>query len=125
MEPTWRHTQEPQDRAQREVLAGPIHGAQDPQPGAPVRQTPYSKAKPRGSEQGQHEPEQRREFLDASPQLGDLLSEFGLSQVRNIQTDHDRRSRAKPPRAVERGTPRSVAMVTSLVRWTRFRSRWS
>jgi len=29
------------------------------------------------------------------------------------------------PRAVERGTPRSVAMVTSPVRWTRSRSRWS
>ena len=29
------------------------------------------------------------------------------------------------PRAVERGTPRSVATVTSPVRWTRSRSRWS
>jgi hypothetical protein len=29
------------------------------------------------------------------------------------------------PRAVERGTPRSVATVTSPLRWTRFRSRWS
>jgi len=29
------------------------------------------------------------------------------------------------PRAVERGTPRSGAMVISLVRWTRSRSRWS
>jgi len=29
------------------------------------------------------------------------------------------------PRAVERATPRVVATVTSPVRWTRFRSRWS
>jgi hypothetical protein len=29
------------------------------------------------------------------------------------------------PRAVERGTPRSVATATSPLRWTRFRSRWS
>jgi hypothetical protein len=29
------------------------------------------------------------------------------------------------PRAVERGTPRSVAIRTSPVRWTRSRSRWS
>ena len=29
------------------------------------------------------------------------------------------------PRAVERGTPRSLAMVTSPVWWTRSRSRWS
>jgi hypothetical protein len=29
------------------------------------------------------------------------------------------------PRAVERGTPRSVAIVTSPVPWTRSRSRWS
>src|SRR5713101_4905394 len=29
------------------------------------------------------------------------------------------------PRAVERGTPRSVATVTSPMRWTRLRSRWS
>ena len=30
MEPTRRHPQEPQERLQREVLAGPIHGAQEP-----------------------------------------------------------------------------------------------
>jgi len=29
------------------------------------------------------------------------------------------------PRAVDRGTPRSVAMVESTVRWMSSRSRWS
>ena len=52
--------------------------------------------KPGGSKQGQREPEQRRELLDASPQLQDLLSEFRLREVRHIQTDHDRRRRAEP-----------------------------
>jgi hypothetical protein len=37
MKPTGRHTQEPQDRSQWEILAGPIHGAQDPRLGASVR----------------------------------------------------------------------------------------
>src|SRR5712692_4340246 len=49
MEPAWRHTQEAQDSLQREVLAGPIHGAQDPRLGASVPQTLSSEAKPGGS----------------------------------------------------------------------------
>jgi hypothetical protein len=39
----------------------------------------------------------RRELLDASSQLQDLLSELRLSEVRHTQTDHDHRRRAKPP----------------------------
>jgi hypothetical protein len=67
MEPTGRHTQESQDGWQREVLAGPIRGAKDPELGASIRQTLVSETKPGGSEQGQYEPQQRCEFLDASP----------------------------------------------------------
>ena len=61
------------------------------------------------------EPEQRRELLDPSPQLQDLLSAFRLREVRNIQRDHDRRYLASRPRAIERATPRSVATVASPV----------
>jgi hypothetical protein len=43
----------------------------------------------------------RRELLDASAQLQDLLSEFWLREVRHIQTDHDRRRRTQP--ATRRG----------------------
>jgi hypothetical protein len=57
MEPTRLHPQEPQDHSQREVLAGPIHGAHDPCLGGSVRQTFSCEAKPGGSKQGQHEPE--------------------------------------------------------------------
>ena len=96
MEPTGRHAEESQDRSQGKILAGPIHGAQDPHLGASVRQTRSCEAKPGGSEQGQREAEQRRELLDASPQLQDLLSELRLREVRHIQTDHDRRRRAQP-----------------------------
>ena len=88
--------QEPQDRSQREVLAGPIHGAQDPRLRASVGQTRSGETKPGGSEQGQCESEQRRELPDASPQLQDLLSELRLGEVRNIQTHYERRRRAQP-----------------------------
>ena len=64
------------------------------------------------------------ELLDARPQLQDFLAELRFSEVHNIETRHDRRCSAQP-RAVERGTPRSMAMVTSTVRWTRSRRRWS
>jgi hypothetical protein len=39
MEATRRHAQTPQDRPQRHILAGTIHGAQDPDRGASVGQT--------------------------------------------------------------------------------------
>ena len=39
-------SQEPQERSQREVLADPIHGAQDSQLVASVRQTRYAEGKP-------------------------------------------------------------------------------
>jgi hypothetical protein len=76
-------------------------------------------------QQSQHEPEQCHELPHPSSQLDNLLSEFRLRELRHIQTDNDRWRLAEPPRAVERGTPRSVATVTSPVRCTRFRSRWS
>jgi hypothetical protein len=62
--------------------------------------------------------------VDASSQLQDLQSEFRLREIRELQTDHNRRRRAEPS-ACLRGTPRSVAIVTSPVRWTRSLSRWS
>ena len=48
-------------------------------------------------EQGQGQPEQRRELLDASPQRQDLLPEFRRREVRHFQTDHDPRRRVEPP----------------------------
>ena len=42
------------------------------------------------------ESEQRRELLDASAQLQDLLSELRLREVATVQTDHDCRRRAQP-----------------------------
>jgi len=65
--------------------------------GASVRQTLSREATPGSAEQGQREPKQSRELLDAAPQLQDLLPEFRLREVRHIQTDHDRRRRAAPP----------------------------
>ncbi len=88
MESTGRHTEEPQDRSQREIRARSIHGAQDPHLGASVRQTRAGEVKPGGSEQRQREPQERGELLDASPQLQDLLSELGLREVRHIQAHH-------------------------------------
>jgi hypothetical protein len=64
MEPTRRHTQEPQDRLQRDVLVGPIHGTQDPQLGKSVGQTLSGEAKAGSSEQDQRQPEQSRELPD-------------------------------------------------------------
>jgi hypothetical protein len=96
VEPTRRHTEEPQDRWQWKILAGPIHGAQDPRLGASVRETLPRETKPGGAEQGQREPEERRELPDASPQFQDFLAELRFSEVHNIETDHDRRCSAQP-----------------------------
>jgi hypothetical protein len=46
MEPTRRDPQEPQDRSQRQGLAGEIDGAEDPDLGASVRQALSYEAKP-------------------------------------------------------------------------------
>ena len=67
----------------------------------------------------------RRELLHASPQLQDLSLEFRRRQVRHVEAHHNVRRLVEHPRAVERRTPRSVAMVTSPVRSTRPRNRWS
>ena len=97
MEPARRQPEELQERPQRHARAGLIDGAQDPPLGASVGQSLARQRESRGLQQGQHEAEQRRELLDASPQLQDLLPEFRLREVRHIQTDHDRRHRAEPP----------------------------
>src|SRR5262249_33728188 len=113
VEPTRRHTEEPQDRWQWEILAGPIHGAQDPRLGASIPETLPCETKPGGAEQGQREPEERRELLDASPQLQDFLAELRFTEVHNIETDHDRRCSAQP-------TP-SSAGLRGPWRWSRRR----
>ena len=56
MEPTRRQSQEPQERPQRHTLAGPIHGAQDPDLGASVGQTLVRQRESRASKQGEGEP---------------------------------------------------------------------
>jgi hypothetical protein len=47
--------------------------------------------------QGQSQPEQGGELLDASPQLQDLLPEFRPREVRYLQTDYDTRRCVEPP----------------------------
>jgi hypothetical protein len=64
-------------------------------------------------------------LLDPSPQLQDLLPQFRVCEVVSLRTDHDVRGRNEPPRAVERGTPRAVAIAVFPVRWTSSRRRWS
>jgi hypothetical protein len=97
MEPTRRQSQEPQEGPQRNKRTGPIHGAQDPDLGRSVGQTLVRQRESRASKQGEGEPKECRELLDAAPQLQNLLSELRLSEVRTIQTDHDRWRGAKPP----------------------------
>lgn len=102
-----RDMQEPQERSQREALAGPIHGAQDWQLVAYVRQTRYSEAKPGRLQQGQREPQQCRELPHAWPQLEHFCRSSGSgSSVTPRQTTVG--VLPSHPRAVERGTPRSV-----------------
>ena len=60
----------------------PVHSAQDSPLGMSVRQTLTCERESRGAEQGEHQAEQRRELLDASPQLQDLLPKFLLREVR-------------------------------------------
>jgi hypothetical protein len=66
--------------------------------------------------QGNHEKPERkrvRRHQRAAPGTSARSFGFGLPDVDRV-IGHS---------AVERGTPRSVAMVTSQVRWTRSRSR--
>jgi hypothetical protein len=104
---------------------GKIHGAQDPDLGGSVGQMLVGQLESRTSKEDKGEPKEGGELLYASPELQDLLLEGRRAQVRHVQAHHDFGGLSSHPRAVERGTPRSVAMVTSPVRWTRFRSRWS
>jgi hypothetical protein len=57
MEPTRRQLKEPQERPQWYKLAGPIHGAQDPDLDASVGQTLVRQRESRASEQSEREPE--------------------------------------------------------------------
>ena len=51
----------------------------------------------RDAQQDQSESEQRREFLHASSEFEDFVSEFQLGQVRHVQTDRYGRRCAEPP----------------------------
>jgi len=93
--------------------------------GASVGQTLVCQGESRGSTEGESEPKQCPERLHASPELQDFLLECRRPQARHVQAHHDLRGLAAPPTGGRAGTPRSVATVTSPVRWTRFRSRWS
>ena len=89
MEPTRRQPEELQERPQRNARAGSIDGAQDPHLGASIGQPLARQRESRGLQQRQREPEQRRELLDASPELQNLLLEFHLAQVCDVEADHD------------------------------------
>jgi len=95
---------------------GLIDGAQDLPLGAAVWQPLARSGESGGSLYSEHEPKQCRELLDASPKQDDLLPEFCVRADGHVKADDNRRWRAEPPACVERGTPRSVARVTSPVR---------
>ncbi len=97
MEATRRQPEEPQQRPQRDARAGPIDSAQDAHLGAAVGEPLARQRESRSPQQGQHELEQRRELLDASPELQDLVLEFPLAQVCHVQADRDHRRLAEPP----------------------------
>ena len=97
MEPTWRQSQEPQDRPQRHILAGKIHGAQHPDLGASVGQTLVGQLESRASKEDKGEPKECGELLHASPELQDFLVEGRRVQVRHVQAHHDLRCLAEPP----------------------------
>ena len=59
--------------------AGAIDRAQDPRLGGSVGQTLVGQRESRASQQGEREPEQGRELLDASPELQDFLLKFRSS----------------------------------------------
>jgi hypothetical protein len=65
------------------------------------------------------------ELFHASQEFQDFLVEFRYPHVRHVQAHHDLRCLAESPTGRRARTPSSVAMVTSSVRWTRIRSRWS
>ena len=84
-----------------------------------------SNVKAGDAQQDQSKPEQGRELLDALSEFENLLSEFqpvSFATSRLTVTVGTVRSH---PRAVDRGTPSSVAMVRSPVRCTSSPSRWS
>jgi hypothetical protein len=47
-------------------------------------------------DQSQCQPQQRRQLLDASPELQDLLPEFRRREVRHVHRHHDSRRRTEP-----------------------------
>ena len=97
MEATRRHSQELQERPQRNTRTGTIHGSQDPDLGASVRQTLVRQRESRASKQGEGEPKEGSELLHASSELQDFVLEFRRPQVRHVQAHHDLRCLAESP----------------------------
>ena len=87
----------PQERPQRNARAGLIDGAQDLPLGAAVWQPLPRQGESGGSVDGKHEPKQRRELLDASPEHADLMPEFRVRAGGYVKTDDDRGRPAEPP----------------------------
>ena len=114
---TRRHTQEPEDNSQRYTLARPIHRCTESAAWGPPRRSP-EKLKPEVCKHGQRQPEQRRELLKRRRSF--RFSCRSSVSVRSATSTLTTTAGAAPshPRAVERGTPKSVAMVRSPLRWT-------
>src|SRR5262249_3448574 len=73
MEPARRQSQEPQERPQRHKRTGTIYSSQDPGLGASVRQTLVRQRESRGSKEGERQPKECGELLDASSERQDFL----------------------------------------------------
>ena len=125
MESTRGQPQEPQERLQRHTRTGTIHVSQDPNLGASVGQSLVRQRESRASTQGEGEPKECRELLDASPELQDFLPEFRFLQVRHMQADPDLRCLAEPPTgrrarnasSSSRGSSRLCEDCKLTVRW--------
>ena len=96
MEPARRQPKDPQERPEWNARAGLIDGAQDLPLGAAVWQPLPRQGESGGSVDGEHEPKQRRELLDASPEHKDLMPEFHVRAGGHVKTDDDRGRPAEP-----------------------------
>src|SRR5262249_12411269 len=123
MKPTRGQSREPQQHLQRHKRTGAPDRAQDPDFGASVGQTVTRQRESRGSKESEGEPKECPELLHAAPERE--TSHWSSAAFRFVTSRLTTTFGALPshPRAVARGTPRFVAIVTSRVRWTSSRSR--
>jgi hypothetical protein len=84
MEPTRRQSQEAQERPQRNILSGLIHGSQDPDLGACAGQTLMRQRESGASKESERQPKECGELLHASSELHDFLLEFRGPQVHQV-----------------------------------------